>query len=102
MSTITFNDYPPELQAAVNAYDEARRGTASSNRLTGCGEPAMSDANKATIAPMIMTAVRAYIEVTVQRYPAVNAHNIRQIFTPADACASDVAWVAHENPGEDK
>lgn len=52
-------DFPPALVTAVNAYDEARR-----DRHTSPGakrrEPAMSDANKATIAPLILAAVRAY------------------------------------------
>ena len=49
-----FEDFSPELQAAVNAYDVARR--ASHYGMT----PPMSDANKATIAPMILAAVEAY------------------------------------------
>lgn len=57
----TFADLPPELQAAVNAYDAARRELANTYTITGPGEPAMSDANKATIAPMIFAAVRAYV-----------------------------------------
>lgn len=63
-----FADYPPEVRAAVDAYDENRRELADSHRITGRGEPAMSDANKATIAPMIMAAVRAYIETTLNRW----------------------------------
>jgi hypothetical protein len=53
-----FSDYPPELQAAVNAYDESRMDAA-----TGSERP-MSDANKAHIAPMIMAAIRAYVEAS--------------------------------------
>lgn len=49
-----FEDFPPALQAAVTAYDEARRASHGSN------EPAMSDTNKATIAPFIEAAVRAH------------------------------------------
>jgi hypothetical protein len=52
--TLLFTDLAPALQAAVNAYDEARR------RSHGPNEPAMSDANKATIAPMIMAAIVSY------------------------------------------
>lgn len=55
-----FADYPPELRAAVEAYDLARRELNGS-----AGEPPMSDANKATIAPMIMAAVRAYVDETL-------------------------------------
>jgi len=55
-----FADYPPQLQAAVNAYDASRREHAKGRR-----EPPMSDANKAHIAPMIMAAVRAYVEASV-------------------------------------
>lgn len=65
MTPRLFSDYPAELQAAVNAYDEARRELANSYTITGPGAPAMSDANKVTIAPMIMAAVRAYVEATV-------------------------------------
>lgn len=54
-----FADYPPQLQAAVNAYDQSRRDD------THYREPPMSDANKAHIAPMIMAAVRAYVEASV-------------------------------------
>lgn len=57
---VSFSSLPPKLQAAVNAYDEARRRLANSYTITGPGEPAMSDANKATIAPMIEAAVMAY------------------------------------------
>ena len=59
MAERRFSDYPPELQAAVNAYDEARRESRGRR-----SEPAMSDANKASIAPMIMAAVRAYVEAS--------------------------------------
>ena len=55
-----FSDLPAKLQAAVDAYDAARRALANSYTITGPGEPAMSDANKATIAPMIEAAVMAY------------------------------------------
>lgn len=57
-----FADYPAELQAAVNAYDDARRDAHTDG--IRVKEPAMSDANKATIAPMIMAAVRAYVEAS--------------------------------------
>lgn len=50
----TFADYPAQVQAAVNAYDAARCAS------HGGGQP-MSDANKATIAPMILAAVAAYL-----------------------------------------
>lgn len=56
-----FEDWPPELQAAVNAYDEARRETHGPHTLS------MSDANKSSIAPMIMAAVRAYFEASTRR-----------------------------------
>lgn len=62
--TRTFTDYPSEVQAAVTAYDEARRDLHDSYKITGPRTPAMSDANKATIAPMIMAAVRAYVEAS--------------------------------------
>lgn len=52
----TFSSLRPCLQAAVNAYDEARRK--AHGRV---GEPPMSDANKANIAPMIEAAVKAFI-----------------------------------------
>ena len=58
-----FTDYPIELQAAVNAYDEARRET------HGGRERPMSDTNKATIAPMIMAAVLAYLDATLVPAP---------------------------------
>lgn len=54
-----FSDYPAELRAAVDAYDESRRES------HGSREASMSDANKATIAPMIMAAVRAYVEASI-------------------------------------
>lgn len=54
-----FAEYPPQLQAAVDAYDHARR------EISGFREPPMSDANKAHIAPMIMSAVFAYVMKTV-------------------------------------
>jgi len=43
----------------VNAYDQSRRDA------TNYREPPMSDTNKAHIAPMIMAAVRAYVEASV-------------------------------------
>lgn len=55
-----YADLPPKLQAAINAYDAARRALANTYTITGPGEPAMSDANKMTIAPMIEAAVMAY------------------------------------------
>lgn len=58
--SVPFAALTPKLQAAVNAYDDARRKLANSYTITGPGEPAMSDANKATIAPMIEAAVMAY------------------------------------------
>jgi hypothetical protein len=54
-----FSEYPDEIRAAVDAYDERRR--------EGLHEGPMSDANKAHIAPMIFAACRAYIEMTVER-----------------------------------
>lgn len=51
-----FHEWPVELQAAVNAYDECRRTSYGRT-----GEQAMSDANKSNIAPMIMAAVAAYV-----------------------------------------
>ena len=56
----SFSDLPAKLQAAVNAYDAARRALANTYTITGPDEPAMSEANKATIAPMIEAAVMAY------------------------------------------
>lgn len=50
-----FASYPVEVQAAVNAYDAARRTAYGRTN-----EPAMSDANKAAIAPMIIAAVEAF------------------------------------------
>lgn len=58
--SVPFSELPPKMQAAVTAYDDARRKLADSYRITGPGEPAMSDANKATIAPMIEAAIMAY------------------------------------------
>lgn len=58
MSARLFSEYPAELQAAVTAYDDARRDT------HGGREAPMSDANKATLAPMIMAAILAYIEAS--------------------------------------
>lgn len=52
-----FSSYPAEIQAAVNAYDEARREAYGRTH-----EPAMSDANKAAIAPFIAAAVEAWAQ----------------------------------------
>lgn len=60
MGARPFSEYPEQLQAAVNAYDESRR-TMYGRR----GEAPMSDVNKATIAPMIMAAIRAYVEASI-------------------------------------
>lgn len=61
MKQRAFSDWPPQLQAAVNAYDEARREIHSTGTYRSA---AMSDANKSTIAPMIMAAVSAYLEAS--------------------------------------
>ena len=61
-----FSDFAPEVRAAVDAYDEARRELADSYTITGPGEPEMSDDNKVTIVPMIMAAVRAYIKASAR------------------------------------
>jgi hypothetical protein len=60
MKSRAFSEYPHQLQAAVNAYDETRREVHSEGKHP-LGPP-MSEANKATIAPMIMAAIRAYVE----------------------------------------
>lgn len=49
---------PNPLRAAVDAYDDARRAS------HGPHEPPMSEANKATIAPFIAAAIRAYREAS--------------------------------------
>lgn len=59
-----FADYPPALQAAVNAYDEARR-TVWAQAYGSVSQP-MSDANKASIAPMIAAAIQAYAEASAR------------------------------------
>ena len=60
MGERAFSEYPAELRAAVEAYDLCRCTVYGRTN-----EPPMSNANKATIAPMIMAACRAYIEATV-------------------------------------
>jgi hypothetical protein len=59
---VRFADLSPELQAAVDAYDLARRTSYGRK-----GEPPMSDANKASIAPFIAAAVAAYLQISPRR-----------------------------------
>jgi hypothetical protein len=59
--TRLFSELPEPVRDAVNAYDEARRTAFGAK-----GEPPMSDANKAAIAPMIMAAVAAYAPLIVE------------------------------------
>lgn len=59
---VPFSSLSPELKAAVDAYDEARR-TAYGRK----GEPPMSDANKASLAPFIAAAVAAYLNTPGRR-----------------------------------
>jgi hypothetical protein len=51
-----FADLPAPIRSAVDAWDARRRMN------HGPGEPPMSDANKLTIAPMVMAAIRAFFE----------------------------------------
>lgn len=62
-----FEEFPPALQAAVTAYDEARRASHGPNA------PAMSDTNKATIALFIAAAIRAYRETSCDPHTAIGA-----------------------------
>jgi hypothetical protein len=57
-----FADLSPELQAAVNAYDHARRTSYGRK-----GEAPMSDANKASIAPFIAAACAAWLNASNRR-----------------------------------
>ena len=50
------------LAAAVDAYDAAR---VALHRLDGTGGSEMSDANKNTIAPMILEAIAAWEQATL-------------------------------------
>lgn len=52
----------PQLQAAVDAYDKARISLAM--KWHGSIAQPMSDANKESIAPMILAAIMAYQEAT--------------------------------------
>lgn len=60
MGERAFSEYPAELRAAVEAYDLCRCTSYGRTNVRP-----MSDANKATIAPMIMAACRAYIEASI-------------------------------------